>query len=191
MSASREGLLGDDNGHVCPVVILTAEEVSGYNYSALINSAFIISDSTIVKIINPITVTYIVFRMCEPNHVTIYLFNVLLCLVCIVYFIVSCIRSLLLESPVYSSNRMVVSPMYSGREGGVFTYGRTLSAGFNNRFWKVSKAWLVALVGREVQQTTVPVREFSSIRRINRAGKCRNLTGTGTIVYCNFSSCLV
>ncbi len=56
VSACREGLLGDDNGHVCPVVILTAEEVSGCNYSVLINSAFLISDSTIVIIINLITV---------------------------------------------------------------------------------------------------------------------------------------
>jgi hypothetical protein len=62
---------------------------------------------------------------------------------------------------MYSSCRTVVSSMISEREGGVFTYGRSLSAGIDNWFWKVSKVWQVGLVGREAQQTTVAGCEFS------------------------------
>ncbi len=128
--------------------------------------------------------------MCEPNLVIYYICIVLICFICSVYYSII-VSIVLLLSPMYSLCGMVVSSMKSGRvvgwrEGGVFTYDRPLSAGFNKRFWKVSKVWQITSVGREKQQTIVSGCEDLEEKSINRAGKCWNLTGTGTCVCCYY-----
>ncbi len=82
--------------------------------------------------------------------------------------------------------------MSSGSEGGVFTYGRSLTGGVQNRFRAVNRVRQAGLVGSESQQTTVlGCCDFSRRDRIYRAGKCWNLTGTGTHMWFIFSSCLI
>ena len=138
----------------------------------------------------PITVLVIVYRMCEPCFcllVTVLIYIVYL-FVCTVIFV----SLLLTVSPTHSLRECLVSSMPSGCEGGVFTHGMSLSASSENRFRAVNMVRQVSLVGSELQQTAVPgCCDF--LRRIGnyRAGKCWNLTGTGTLMCCIFSSCLV
>jgi hypothetical protein len=175
MPSSREGILGDDNGHVCPAVILAAEEVSVCNHSLYLTSNCDISTNKTAKIFYSITVLFIVSRICEPSFipciVIIYIVYLVVCT--ILYF---CL--LLPVSPIYSAREYLVSSMSSGSEGGVFTYGRPLSAGAKNRFRAVNRVRQAGLVGSMSQQTTV--LGCCDFLRRDRAGKCWNLTGTGT-----------
>ncbi len=148
-----------------------------------------ISPNKTVIIFYAITVLFIASRICEPSFfsciVLIYIAYLVVC--SILYF---CL--LLSVSSIYSAREYLVSSMPSGREGGVFTYGRSLSAGAENRFRAVNRVRQVGLVGSESQQTTVlGCCDFLRRDRSYRVGKCWNLTGTGTHMWFNFSSCLI
>jgi hypothetical protein len=189
MPSSREGFLGDDNGHVCPAVILAAEEVSVCIHSVYRACNCCISPNKTVIIFYSITVPFIVFRICEPSFFScIALIYIDYLVVCTVFYF--CL--LLTVSSIYSAREYLVSSMPSDSEGGVFTYGMSLSAGAENRFRAVNIVRQVGLVGSESQQTTVPgCCVFLRRNRSYRAGKCWNLTGTGTHMCFIFSSCLI
>jgi hypothetical protein len=130
--------------------------VSDCNHSAQFISKCIISSNSTVKTVYLITVPLNVFRICEPSNIIF-----LLCVVLIYhdYLFVQVIPYLCLlisASSMYSVSESVVSPVSSGREGGVFTYGGSLSVFIKNRFRVVSSLRQVGLVGRESQQTKVP-----------------------------------
>ncbi len=159
------------------------------NHSEYLACNRCISPNKTVTILYSITVLFIVSRICEPSFfsciVLIYIAYLVACT--IVYF---CL--LLSVSSIYSARDYLVSSMPSGSEGGVFTYGRPLSAGVVNRFRAVNRVRQVGLVGSESQQMTVPVCcDFLRRSRSYRAGKCWNLTGTGTHMWFIFSSCLI
>ncbi len=160
-------------------------------YSVIIECNRCISSNKNVKMLVSITVLVIVFGMCEPYFflllffVSIYVAYLVACTV--VYF-----RFVLTVSSIHSLREYLVSPMPSGSEGGVSTHGRSLSASLENRFRAVNMVRQVSLVGSELQQTTVPgCCDFLRRIRSYRAGKCWNLTGTGTHMCFIFSSCLV
>ena len=160
-------------------------------YSVLIECSRCTSTNKNVKMLVSITVLVIVFGMCEPY------FFLLLCFVSkYVAYLVTCtvfyFCLVMTVSSVHSLREYIVSSMPSGIEGGVFTHGSALSASLGNRFRAVNMVRQVRLVGSELQQTTVPgCCDFLRRIRNYRAGKCWNLTGTGTRMCCIFSSCLV
>jgi hypothetical protein len=161
-------------------------------YSVPIECNRCTSSNKNVKMLVSITVLVIVFGMCEP-----YFFLLLLCFVSkYVAYLVACtvfyFCLVVTVSSVHSLREYIVSSMPSGIEGGVFTHGSALSASLGNRFRAVNIVWQVSLVGSELQQTAVPgCCDFLRRIRNYRAGKCWNLTGTGTLMCCIFSSCLV
>ncbi len=67
--------------------------------------------------------------------------------------------------------------------GAVLTCGEYLSVSIKNQFLSVSKARRRRAVSRWLQQTTV-LFCVKSPDTSSRAGKCWNLTGTGTSVWC-------
>jgi hypothetical protein len=161
-------------------------------YSVPIECNRCTSSNKNVKMLVSITVLVIVFGMCEP-----YFFLLLLCFVSkYVAYLVACtvfyFCLVVTVSSVHSLREYIVSSMPSGIEGGVFTHGSALSASLGNRFRAVNIVRQVSLVGSESQQTIVPgCCDFLRRSKKYRAGKCWNLTGTGTRKCFIFPSCLI
>jgi hypothetical protein len=92
--------------------------------------------------------------------------------------------------PVYSLCGMQVPPNpsseYAGKREVVRQYGVVDTVAYNNRFLVHSGSVHVWVVYCWLQQTTVRGRAFTTVRGDSRAGKCWNLTGTGTRVCCKF-----
>jgi hypothetical protein len=159
-------------------------------YSVLIECNRCISSNKYVKMLVSITVLVIVFGMCEPYFFLLFFVSkyVAYLVACTVFYF----RLVVTVSSVHSLREYLVSSMPSGSEGCVFTHGSSLSASLGNRFRAVNMVRQVSLVGSELQQTAVPgCCDFLRRIRNYRAGKCWNLTGTGTHMCLIFSSCLV
>jgi hypothetical protein len=92
--------------------------------------------------------------------------------------------------PMYSLCGMQVSPnpssVYAGKREVVRQYGVVDTVAYNNRFLVHIGSVHVRVVYCWLQQTAVRGRTFTTVRRNSRAGKCWNLTGTGTRVCCKF-----
>jgi hypothetical protein len=161
------------------------------NYSAHFISNCIFSSKITCKTVYSITVLIIVLRICEPSYDIYLLCAVIISHAYLYVHITSYFCLLMSVSSMYSACERVVSSMSSGREGGVFTYDGSLSVCIKNRFRVASRLRQAGLVGSESQQTIVLGCDLYRRRRIYRAGKCWNLTGTGTQQWFIFSSCLV
>jgi hypothetical protein len=190
MPACREGLLGNDNGHVCPVVPRPAEKVSEWkNLCACQNSDKPILPYNIIVICYSITVFFITLRMCEPNFVY-YMCLFMTMLLCFSRLLFICDLTVYNYSvpSMCSALWKLVLPKSSLVHvvvcgGAVLSCGEYLSVLIKNRFLSVSKARRTRTVSRLLQQTTVLFCAKSPDTSF-RAGKCWNLTGTGPSVWC-------
>ncbi len=190
MSACREGLLGDDIGYVCPVVPRPAEKVSECKYlcSRQTSDKPILSYNIIV-ICYSITVFFITLRMCEPSFVyyMCFLMTMLLCFTRALFIYDHTVFNYSVPSMCSALWKLVLSKSSLAHivvcGGAVLSCGELLSVLIKNRFWCVSKDRRKRTVSRLLQQTTVLLCAISPDTSY-RAGKCWNLTGTGTSVWC-------
>jgi hypothetical protein len=137
---------------------------------------------TTITVLCIITVSFnIIIRMFEQHRILS--FSAAFC--CHLNVIV--VNSVL---PVYSLCGRQVPPNPSsecvGEREVVRQYGVPYTVAYNNRFLVHSGSVHVWVVFCWLQQTTVRGRAIATVKGDNRAGKCRNLTRTGTRVCCKF-----
>jgi len=143
----------------------------------------------IIVICYSITVFFIILRMCEPSFVyyMCFLMTMLLCFTRALFIYDHTVYNYSVPSMCSALWKLVLSK--SSLEhivvcgGAVLSCGELLSVLIKNRFWCVSKDRRKRTVSRLLQQTIVLLCAISPDTSY-RAGKCWNLTGTGTSVWC-------